>query len=389
MLERQRPHGTKHVVYFGQTPGQGTGSPITIFRHLRRFSDAGMLVSIVSDWSDEGSGFQREGWRLLRLPLRRRWWPPYKATNACLKFMRMRLWANECVKMFGGQEPDAIITYLSIHSELMSEIAACYSRLSGIPMTAIVHDDVLAFCRYTAKQRENMRRSFRGVLQKAQQNWFVSKSLAEAYGFVGGAENVLMPIPEKTGEHVRWRTAFLRRPIIMYAGHIHEQQYALMGVLGKAIHDCGACLEIVARETPRLRALCTEAAIRLLPLLPTNREALEFVASRAAGFLAAYSGKIADMPWIKTSFPSKVVEFGNLGLPILFVSPPDSEIYKWASQRQLPYNLRPDEISRVKDYVRALQNPKQWEMLAEPLRKLSAEEFNPELIHRRMLERIS
>ena len=388
MLERQSPHETKHVVYFGQTPGQGTGSPITIFRHLRRFSDAGMLVSIVSDWCGEVSDFQREGWRLLRLPLRRRWWPPYKATNACLKFMRMRLWANECVKMLAGRKPDAIITYLSIHSELMPEIAACYSSRSGIPMTAIVHDDVLAFFRYTAKERDNMRRIFRGVLQKAQQNWFVSQSLAEAYGFVGGAENVLMPIPEGTDKHVRWRTDFSKRPIIIYAGHIHVQQYSLIGVLGKAIHDCGARLEIVARETPGLRALCTEAGIRLQPLLPTNREALEFVANRAAGFLAAYSEKVADMPWIKTSFPSKVVEFGNLGLPILFVSPPDSEIYKWASQRQLPYNLRPNEISRVKDYVRALQNPQQWEMLAEPLRKLSAEEFNPELIHRRMLERI-
>ena len=35
-----------HVVYFGQTPDLGTGSPIILLRHLRRLTANGWKVSV-------------------------------------------------------------------------------------------------------------------------------------------------------------------------------------------------------------------------------------------------------------------------------------------------------------------------------------------------------
>jgi hypothetical protein len=83
-----------------------------------------------------------------------------------------------------------------------------------------------------------------------------------------------------------------------------------------------------------------------------------------------------------------VVEFGHLGLPVLFVSPPESAVYAWNRERNLPYNLRPEETGRVVEFVNALKDPVQWKALAEPIRRLAETEFNPDLIQQQLMEHL-
>jgi hypothetical protein len=154
------------------------------------------------------------------------------------------------------------------------------------------------------------------------------------------------------------------------------------------IKEAGGQLMILSRETRGVRRLCAESPIEFQPLLPTNREALEFVGKRAAGFLAAYCDRVEDMPWIKSSFPSKVVEFGQLGLPILFVSPRESAVYAWCEEQSLPYNICPDEIVRVTEFTAGLKDPVQWNGLAEPIRRLAESEFNPDLIQGQLVQHL-
>lgn len=301
----------------------------------------------------------------------------------------MRLWAGQCKRMFKGLKPDAILTYLSFHSELMSEVAAYYSLLSGIPMTVIIYDDALAFSAHDAAETRRIGDRFRWILRSARQRWFVSEQLAVAYGLPPDPQTVLMPIPDGIGERVEWRSEFSVRPKVVYAGFLYEQQYELIRQLGKVIHEAGGQLLLLSRDTVGLRNLCVESGIEFQPLLPTNRDALRFVGNCAAAFVAAYCGRVDDMPWIKSSFPSKVVEFGHLGLPVLFVSPPESAVYSWNQERNLPYNLRPDETGRVVEFVNALKNPIQWKALAEPIRRLAETEFNPKLIQQRLVEHLA
>jgi glycosyltransferase involved in cell wall biosynthesis len=357
-----------------------------MLRHLRRFTNAGWTVSVFSEWGQAKDSCTREGWPAHELPHRRGWWPPYRPDNPVLRATRMGLWAGECRRILNGERPDAILTYLSYHSELMSEVAAHYSRRSGVPMTTIIYDDALAFKEHEAGERKRIGGRFRWILRQSHQNWFVSSELAEAYGFAGGPDNVLMPMPEGTGERVEWRADFAERPVLVYAGYIYEQQFPLLARLGKVIDAAGGRFLILSRDTPGLRRMCTESGIELQPLLPTNQEALEFVGKNAAAFVAAYCDRVEEMPWIRSSFPSKVVEFGHLGLPIVFISPAESAVYLWGREGNLPYNLVPAEIDRVADFVMALKEPKQWNGLAEPIRKLAATEFSPELIQRRLME---
>ena len=377
------------VVYFGQTPGQGTGSPINMLRHLRRFTDAGWDVLVVSEWGKPVTLYSMEGWQVYDLPYRRCWWPPYRPDSKLLRDARVTLWAKECRRAFSDRKPHAIVTYLSYHSELMSEIAAQYSIEANIPLTVIVYDDAMAFDNGVAPdERKQADKRFRWILQQARQNWFVSGQLAEAYGFSPDPSRVLMPIPEGICKQVVWRAEFSGRPVLIYAGFIYDQQYPLLRRLGQAIEKAGGQFLILSQETPNVRKLCAESTILFRRLLPTNREALEFVGKHAAGFVAAYSDRIDDMPWTRSSFPSKVVEFGHLGLPILLVSPPECAVYTWSQERNLPFNLRPEELGRVVEFVTALKDPVQWEALAKPIRSLALTEFNPDVIQERLVKHL-
>jgi glycosyltransferase involved in cell wall biosynthesis len=376
-----------HIAYFGQTPGQGTGSPINMLRHLQRWARDGARISVVAEWGQSGECCAAEGWALYHLPHRRAWWPPFKNSDEGVRrAIRMRLWARECARMLG--RPDAILTYLSYHSELLSEVAAHYARASGVPLSIIIYDDVAAFHKGPPEEIAGLVQRYRWIMQQARQLWFVSRELAEAYGFAGGEHNVLMPMPEGGTPRVSWREEFATRPVIVYAGFLYEQQYPLLGRLARTIDRAGGQLLLLTRESPPLRDLCAREPITLQPLLPTNRDALAFVGQRAAGFLAAYCERVEDMPWIRSSYPSKVVEFAHLGLPILFVAPPESAIHRWNAERGVPCNLLPTDEAGVADFVHALKQRESWERLAQSTRRLAETDFSPDYIQRRMTERL-
>ena len=374
----------KSIVYFGQTPGQGTGSPINMLRHLRRLASAGWDVSIVSQWGEKTNSCDAEGWKVLQLPHRRAWWPPYRQGSRILRKVRMILWARECRSLFRGHKPDAVLTYLSYHCELMSEVAAHYCRLEHIPMTVIIYDDALAFGKHTSYEAKMILGRFRWILRQSHQNWFVSHQLASAYGFRPSEDSVELPMPDGDVELIQWREEFSDAPIVVYAGYIYPQQYPLLARLAGLIQRAGGKLLLISKDSPETRAFADASRVEFHPLLPTNRDALEFVRNRAAAFLAAYCDDVVEMPWIRSSYPSKVVEFGNLGLPILFVSPAESAIFAWNQERGVPFNLLPDDSEGVLRFIEAIKRQLQWNALAKPIRELARTEFNPERIQQRI-----
>jgi hypothetical protein len=372
-----------HIVYFGQTPTQGTGSPITMLRHLQRMKAGGHRVSIIGEWGQSSS----ESWTVHHLPHRRFWWPPFVAENRWLRGLRMRLWADECGLLLGSR-PDAVLTYLSYHSELLSEVAAHFALHSRRPLSTIIHDDVTAFRENSSAQSRGLRKRYRWILNSSNRNWFVSKELSISYGFSGSSENLLLPIPEGNRRRVEWRAEFSRKPLFIYSGHLCEPQYPLLSRLARVINQAGGHLLLISRETPALRDLCGREPMTLKPLLPSNSEALDYVAANATAFLAAYCDRIEDMPWVQSSFPSKVVEFSHLGLPTLFVNPTESAIYRWNEEHRVPANYAPTAEREIREFVVSLKDRSVWQQLASTTWEIAQREFDPESIHARLMEHL-
>ena len=366
-----------HVVYFGQTPDLGTGSPIILLRHLRRLAAHGWRVSIVGE---EGQSTDNaEGWPVHHLSLRKAWWPPFRPDNALLRKVRMHLWADECAHFF-DRPPQAILTYLSLYSALHSEVATYYARRCGAPLSVIVHDYPPDFPGFPSQKTAAVLRRNQWILQNAQQNWFVSPELADKYALPAEKKTVLPPIPEGCATPARWKADFAQRPLIVYAGYSYPAQIPLFRKLARAIDAAGGRLLILSRKTPEIAELCATEPVESRDLFATNREALDFVSSTAAALLVSYCERVEEMPWITTSFPSKFAEFSHTGLPTLLVAPKTSAIGAWAARNRYPDFLTADQLGSVRAFVEALKSEAAWEKKSQEVTHFAQTEFNPDVI---------
>lgn len=369
-----------HLTYIGQAPTEGTGSPVILLRHLQRFSKSGWKISIFAERGQDVSACVQAGWTVHTLPLRRKWWPPYREDRPLSRFARTWLLARECLRAQRNQQPDAILGYLAAHSDFYPEIAAHLAHQSRVPLTLLIHDDAAAFPGNAAgKSRQRKRHDW--ILRQARRRCFVSPELADAYDAPAAGRYVLPPIPEGWSGKAGWQDEFAVKPRVYYAGYIWPAQFSLLGKIARILDSNGVRLTLLTRETPELKTFLADAPADHIPPFGTNREALAHLSRSAAGILVAYTESVAQMPWISTSFPSKLIEYLHLGLPSAIVAPTESSVGKWAARSAYPDFFSPEQLESIAIWAADLRDAGKWKARAAASKNLAHEQFSPEKIH--------
>jgi hypothetical protein len=371
--------GKRLLIYFGHAPMEGAGSAIIVFRHLRRLSANGWSIVVVSDWGQELDYCDEEGWPVFHLTHRKPWWPPYNPANALLRQVRLWLWAGECNRLLRGVRPDAVFTYLSAFTDFMSQVALAYSSRYRIPLSVITHDDPVCFAA-SAADGVAMRRRYQTIVERAHQNWFASPQLAEIYDLPPGRRSTLPPIPEGYDASPTWNPTFAASPLLVYAGNYWPAQIPLLARVGRETAAAGGRLMLMVKQSPEVKALCREEPVVWREPFHENRDALAFLAENASGLLVSYSDTSDAMPWIRTSFPSKLIEYAHLGLPIMIYAPMDSAVAKWAAQRAYPDYASPQTPGAIAEFVASLKNRDAWHRKAAIPKTFAAAEFDPQKI---------
>jgi len=368
------------LTYIGQTPAEGTGSPVIVLRHLRRLAAHGWKISIIGEHGQDTGACERAGWTVKHLPLRRSWWPPFRPEKPWSRSLRTYLLAREARKLLADTPPDALFGYLAAHADFSAEIAANLAKMTGTPLSLLVHDDAAAFAT-DAAEKARLRRRHSKLLRRAHRCWFVSPELATAYDVPEEKRQVLLPIPEGWDKPAVWQSTHSVQPRVYYAGFIWPPQYRLLAKIARTLDEVGGRLVLLSRETPELRAFVEKEPADALKPFPSNREALAHLTAQAAGLLVSYSETTPEMPWITTSYPSKFVEYSHLGLPAAVVAPAESSIGRWADRAAYPYFFAPDQLAALANWCLSLRTESSWLQLAQTAHRLSQNEFNPESIH--------
>jgi len=372
----------RHILYVGQPPAQGTGSPIVIWRHLRRLAAEGWKVSVVGQRGRSGVACEREGWSVIDLPLRRPWWPPYREGHPeWLRRVRQRLLAREAIRRLAAP-PDAVLGYLAAHEDFGAELAAACAAALRRPLTLLIHDDAAAF-EPDALRRSRLRARHARLLAAARVNWFVTPALAAACPAPPDRRAVLPPLPEGWTGPLARPAAAEAPPRIYYAGHLWPAQVPLLARLARLLDRAGARLVVIARPGPALADLTAEAPLEQINPFAENRDALAHLAAHASAVLVSYAETVAAMPWSATSFPSKLAEFCHLGLPVAVVAPRETAVGAWTEQAGLPDFFEPAALEPAfSAWAASLRDPAVWTARADRSRALAAGEFSPERIHR-------
>jgi len=366
-----------NLLYIGQNPAAGTGSPVIVLRHLRRFAADGWSVAVLGDYGGDYRECKAAGWTVHALCHRRWWWPPFRHDSSALRWMRLRLLALEVAAM--NPAPSVILSYLAAHSDFSAELATHVAQVTGAPLHILVHDDVSAFP-FARGREATLRRAHEAILRSADLCWFVSPELADCFPSTAPHRRVLYPIPQGWDRPAVWKDSFATRPRFYYAGHVWPEQLPLLAKISAAARNAGAELVIMARNTPVLREFCVANGIHWQPPFPTNEEALAHLVEHATAVLVSYADSIADMPWCASSFPSKLVEYCHLGLPIAIVSPSDSSVAHWAQRVRFPYLFEPNSEIAVQNWLTGLRDRAVWQVRAALSLHLARTEFDPRRI---------
>jgi len=362
------------VLYIGQNPATGTGSPVIVLRHLRRFAADGWAVAVVAEYGGDYRECQSEGWSVHRLCHRRWWWPPYRQHHSSLRWLRLRLLAHQTAAV--RPAPDFILSYLAAHSDFSAQLAAHVAQITGVPLHMLVHDDATAFPFARGREAE-LHRLHKNILRSADTCWFVSPELADCYPSTAPRRRILYPIPEGWAQPASWREEYSRRARLFYAGRIWPEQLPLLARVAEVARGCDGELVLMTEQSVALRAFCETERVTWRAPFSGNREALAHLAAEASGVLVSYADTVGAMPWCATSFPSKLVEYCHLGIPIAITAPADSAVARWAQRLRFPYFFEPTDVASLRDWFTGLRQRHLWEQRAALSLHLAHTEFDP------------
>ncbi|MEO7318931.1 MAG: hypothetical protein ABIZ56_08090 [Chthoniobacteraceae bacterium] len=372
---------SRTLLYFGYSPAEGAGSAIIVYRHLLRFAANGWKVHIVADFGQSDAIARQHDWPVMTLSHRKPWWPPFKPDQTLPRAYRAWLWAGEVHAWLDGFQPSGILTYLSAFSDTLSIAAAGYASRYRVPMAVIVHDDSRCFAESAeAGERAHARRHW--ILERSTKSWFASPGLAECFHLPPSRAGVLPPIPEGSSPALAESGGGV--PLLIYAGNYWPPQVSTFTRLGAATRAGGGRFLAVLKENAEHVAHLQEQGVEWRAPFARNVEALDYFRTHATALVVSYSDQTADMPWTRTSFPSKLIEYCHLSLPIVIVAREDTAVVRWARERTFPDVFAPDDMGGFTGYVTSLQNAEFRRERASLARSFACGEFDPVAIQRQL-----
>lgn len=383
------------LVYFGHVPAEGAGSAIIVYRHLRRFAEAGWDVRVVADWGQPHDWCRQHGWPVFELSHRKAFWPPFNPDRPLSRAFRTWLWAGEVRAWLGTTEPNAVFTYLSAFSDTLSLAAVGYARRYKRPLATIIHDDARDFIKSPAEgTRAHARRQW--IVENSTKAWFASPGLAACFTLPEKIIGVLPPIPEGaapvgdlSAPALFAPTLSPSSPLLIYAGNYWPPQIPVLAELAAAIREGGGKLQAVLKENPEHVAFLRAHGVDWRTPFPKNTEALDYFRQHAAALVVSYARRSDDMPWTRTSFPSKLIEYCHLGLPLVIVAPEDTAIVQWARSRRFPDVFTPTDAAGLSRYTAQLRDPAFRRDRSALSLSFARGEFNPVTIQQQLVESLT
>jgi glycosyltransferase involved in cell wall biosynthesis len=325
------------LAYYSTIPCEPTfGGPLQIHRHFRERDDF-VFMDLNAPEQEPWDGWI-PGWVarhpiFLRLCRTRLYpWFIYWSNHGNLRKQGRRL-GKEIMVL----KADALVTVAYGRRCHVCRIAA---KMAKVPLVTFFHDwwPDLVMCK-TPKTLALMDRQFRSLARESTLVLAVSQPLLDELGGPSRAL-VLPPIPSVVSFRLSVEATPRREPrILVYAG-------TLQGPYGKMVRELGFALLESDNHPWELRAygpagdwpaderrILEEAAI--YQGYQSNLSERQKVMAKADAFLCVMNFDAADERRVRTSFPSKLLDYLPYRKPILVWGPEKCAATEWASTHRL------------------------------------------------------
>ena len=382
-------HGTL-LLFSNTVPTEESGSFVIFRRHLLPLVECGWQLKVFSYFpAPPGTIF----WEHVLLPRRLPWWPPASPFSILSQRCRAQLMIRHLKgKHFvDASGPLVLLTNLWDYQAIF---AAELARAGQAKLGVFIHDDEIIW--NAGKQPAgylNWRRRY--VTDAASQIWSVSNRLAEQIDFVSRQKcRLLRPIP---GNYkctpATWRPEFGQCLHLGYAGKIYPGLLTLLQNLASWLRQAGGMLTVISdAESLAVSPASASDNISFRSYFARPDESLYWLAEHCSACIVAHplTGTLPPGPWqaLRTSFPSKLCEYAQTGLPLVLFGDSDSEFYEWSTQHtKLPF-FTDSRTEVCTSYLMSLKTQKGWSIAALETARIRDRYFNPENMQRDFLDDI-
>jgi hypothetical protein len=365
------------VYFISETAPVNThASSVVFYRHLQKLSEEGYRVVWVTDNNTyQANRNKAEQWELVVLPNRRWHLPPYRAKGLAQHY-RFAYYYRKYLQARIKDGPAVLLTHLS--GQFLAPFAAFVNKRTQIPLISFFHDDILEL---------NFHRNEKRLIQnteKVLEASFVVLTVSAAFGRnwpkYAAKFRILYPLPEV----YQGPTGVKKQKEIMtigYSGAVYEEIIPCFEQVLQQLNGKKNKLLIIGdlQKTRFLRERFPEV-LTCIALFDTPAEAAQFLVEHCDAMIIPYPAEINKMPWIATCYPSKFLQYCQLGLPTMIIAPAASAIGNWCIDHQwLLYS--PDYGAASLDELLHHMTSK---FVLEQITNLNTSEFNPERIHEQL-----
>lgn len=361
-------------------PGSGGGGGIIAQRHLQFLVDKGWRIATVPP----GGNLSAEDWLAHTIPKRRPWWPPYRPAYPSI--MALRDWFTVRALEAEGISGKRFDVVLTICGGKSSWFAAAIAERWKRPLVAIVHD------LWTEHGSADDARVGERVCRLATRILVVSEEMKVALGRFGAAKiSVLPPVPcSRLLPFGTWQRSY-SAPTVAHVGALHNYHLPYLTLIARFLElHTGRLLVLCPVSNPVLARLKSDIPnLDHVDYFASNEDALRCMAARATALTVMYPLGEAAPGVPLTGFPSRFVEFSQLGLPILLSAPPGNPVRTWAKRHKWLAQFDPGDQLAAASTVADLAEEPSWSKLAAQTRAVAEGEFDPSLIQAQFLEAVT
>jgi hypothetical protein len=314
-------------------------SQVVFFRHLTRLAEEGHEVHVLTDENSFASRSKElpESFRLHLLPNRKWYYPPYKPGGPLQAFRFWDYYHNHVSTIIKENGIECLLGF--VYGEYLSPFVAYLKEKTGLPLYSFFHDDTAELNFF--RPRNSIAKNTAAILKASDKVMIASEGFTENWKEYRDKFELLYPIPEASREGnaiAKWEGLSAG-----YSGSVYNELLPCLGEVAEIFEALGVQFRIIGNNKKINELQASFSNVACMPMFDTADEANAYLSNHCDFCVVPYPMDLSKMPWIRTCFPSKLIQYCQLGIPTLVIAPKESALGQWCiKQKWILYAERYD-----------------------------------------------
>lgn len=352
-------------------------SEVVFYRHFKLLVEKGHTVHILTD---KNSYINRkkellDDFHIHILPNRKWYYLSFKPYGYLQKIRFLDYYYLHVKKIIKHHKIDKLIGF--VHGNFLIAFSAFVQKKSKISLISFFHDDTneLSF----NNEKNSVNNNTIKILNASSTVLIASESFRDNWIQFTDKFTLLYPIPSIDCKELSPQPQLrANNKMIGYSGTVYNEIIPSLDKFSSFLKEENFSFTIIGNNIKAFYLGEKYEEVTCLPLFDTSKQANEYLINTCGIAIIIYPENISDMPWIKTCFPSKFIQYCLLGIPSIIVAPSESAIGKWCLANK--WKLYSNTYNKT-DILEMLSQATLDEDVINQVNYLKTKIFNPESIH--------